>query len=380
MDKVYVLFLFLLTAGTCLMGAPAASAPAPAAKTPAPAAAKPRTPPQVPAKPVEPEKKQPYELWLTAQTAALKAAAAGKAEEALASFDEAEKVANQPTLKNQSLYEKVAFLCTLKRYDEALALLKRPVARNRSTAFHKARIRLFTAEILLRQERWDEAEKEFRQALEADGSATWISADSRLALGRLCERRKDTAGALKYYNELAGDAGLLPGNRVRGVMAAAEMYLGANEFDKAFASLDEAAKIEQIPADKETELAVLRSAVLRKQNKNAEALKVLREAERIPGKSSFCHARLLCVASALLLEMKRVPEARNMIQRARSIRGAGAGFDQELFTRINREFAKYNRQRLERERRARAWQQKQKQKQKQQQQKKQQSLQQNKGK
>ena len=375
MDKVYVLFL-TLAAGTCLMGAPAASAPAP--KTPAPAAAKTQTPPPVPAKPAVPEKKQPYELWLTAQTAALKAAAAGRTEEALASFDEAEKVANQPTLKNQSLYEKVTFLCTLKRYDEALALLKQPVARNRSTAFHKARVRLFSGEILLRQERWDEAEKEFQQALEADGSTTWISADSRLALGRLCERRKDTAGALKYYNELAGDTCLLPGNRVRGVAAAAEMYLGANEYGKALASLDEAAKIEQIPADKETELAMLRSRVFRKQNKNAEALKILREAERIPGKTPFCQARLLCASSALLLEMKRVPEARNMIQRARSIRGAGAGFDQELFTRINREFAKYNRQRLERERRARAWQQKQKQKQ--QQQKKQQSRQQNKGK
>ena len=377
MDKVYVLFLFL-TAVTCLMGAPATPAPAPAAKTPAPAAAKSQTPPPVPAKPAVPEKKQPYELWLTAQTAALKAAAAGKTEEALASFDEAEKVANQPTLKNQSLYEKAAFLCTLKRYDEALALLKRPLPRNRSTAFHKARVRLFSGEILLRQERWDEAEKEFQRALEADGSTTWISADSRLDLGRLCERRKDTAGALKYYKELTGDTGLLPGNRVRGVMAAAEMYLNSNEFDKAFASLDEAAKIEQIPADKETELAMLRSAVLRKQNKNAEALKVLREAERIPGKSPFCQARLLCGSAALLLEMKRVPEARSMIQRAKSIRGAGAGFDQELFTRINREFAKYNRQRLERERRARAWQQKQKQKQ--QLQKKQQSRQQNKGK
>ena len=377
MDKVYVLFLFL-TAGTCLVGAPAASAPAPAAKTPAPAAAKTQVPPPVPAKPAVPEKKQPYELWLTAQTAALKAAAAGKTEEALASFDEAEKIANQPTLKNQSLYEKAAFLCTLKRYDEALALLKQPVARNRNTAFHKARVRLFSGEILLRQERWDEAEKEFQQALEADGSTTWISADSRLALGRLCERRKDTAGALKCYNELAGDACLLPGNRVRGVLAAAEMYLGANEYGKALAALDEAAKIEQIPADRETELAMSRSAVLRKQNKNIEALKVLREAERIPGKSPFCHARLLCASSALLLEMKRVPEARNMIQRAKSIRGAGAGFDQELFTRINREFAKYNRQRLERERRARAWQQRQKQKQ--QQQKKQQSPQKNKGK
>ena len=377
MDKVYVLFL-ALTAGTCLMGAPAASAPAPAAKTPAPAAAKPQTPPPVPAKPVVPEKKQPYELWLTAQTAALKAAAAGKAEEALASFDEAEKVANQPTLKNQTLYEKIAFLCSLKRYDEALALLKQPVARNRNTAFHKARVRLFAGEILLRQERRDEAEKEFRKALEADGSTTWISADSRLALGRLCEERKDSAGALKFYNDLAGDTCLLPGNRVRGVMAAAEMYLGANEFDKAFAALDEAAKIEQIPADKETELAMLRCAVFRKQNKKAEALKVLREAERIPGKSPFFQAHLLCASAALLLEMNRVPEARNMIQRARAVRGAGAGFDQELAIRINREFARYNRQRQERERRARAWQQKQKQKQ--QQQKKQQKQQQNKGK
>ena len=376
MDKVYVLFL-ALTAGTCLMGAPAASAPAPAAKTPAPAPAKAQTPP-VPAKPVVPEKKQPYELWLTAQTAALKAAAAGKAEEALASFDEAEKVANQPTLKNQSLYEKIAFLCSLKRYDEALALLKQPLARNRNTAFHKARVRLFTAEILLRQERWDEAGNEFRKALEADGSATWISADARLALGRLCERRKDTAGALKYYNDLAGDTCLLPGNRVRGVMETAEMYLRFNEPDKALASLDEAAKIEQIPADKETEVAMLRSRILRRQNKNADALKALREAERIPGKSPFFQARLLCASAALLLEMKRIPEARNMIQRARAVRGAGAGFDQALFVRINREFAKFNRQRLERERRARAWQQRQKQKQ--QQQKKQQKQQQNKGK
>lgn len=370
MDKVYVLFLFL-TAGTCLMGAPAASAPAPAAKTPAPAAAKTQTATTAPVKPEVPEKKQPYELWLTAQTAALKAAAAGKAEEALASFDEAEKVAVQPTLKNQSLYEKIAFLCTLKRYDEALALLKQPVARNRNTAFHKARLRLFAGEIMLLQERRDEAEKEFQKALEADRSTTWISADARLALGRLCEQRKDTAGALKYYNELAGDAGLLPGNRVRGVMATAEMYLEANEFDKAFASLDEAAKIEQIPADKETEVALLRCAVFRKQNKNVEALKVLREAERIPGRSPFFQARLLCASAALLLEMKRVPEARSMIQRARGVRGAGAGFDQELFTRINREFARYNRQRQERERRARAWQQRQKQKQ--QQQKKQQN-------
>ena len=370
MDKVHVLFL-TLTAGTCLMGAPAAPAPVTPAKTPAPAAAETRTPPPVPAKPAVPEKKQPYELWLTAQTAALKAAAAGKAEEALAAFDEAEKVAVQPTLKNQSLYEKTAFLIGAKRYDEALALLKQPVARNRNTAFHKARILLFTAEIMLCQERLDEAEKGFQKALGADGSTTWISADARLSLGRLCERRKDTAGALKYYNELAGDAGLLPGNRVRGVMAAAEMYAGLNEFDKALACLDEAAKIEQIPADKETELAMLRCAVLRKQNKNADALKVLREAERIPGKSPFFQARLLCASAALLLEMKRVPEARNMIQRARTIRGAGAGFDQELFTRINREFAKYNRQRLERERRARAWQQRQKQKQ--QQQKKQQN-------
>ena len=40
MDKVYVLFL-TLTAGTCLMGAPAASAPA--AKAPAPTAAKTQT-------------------------------------------------------------------------------------------------------------------------------------------------------------------------------------------------------------------------------------------------------------------------------------------------------------------------------------------------
>ena len=183
---------------------------------------------------------------------------------------------------------------------------------------------------------------------------------------------------MKYYNELAGDLCLLPGNRVRGVMAAAEMYLGANEFDKALAALDEAAKIEQIPADKETELAMLRCAVLRKQGKKADALRVLREAERIPGRSPFFQAHLFCASAALLLEMKRVPEARNMIQRARAVRGAGAGFDQELFTRINREFARYNRQRLERERRARAWQQRQKQKQ--QQQKKQQSKQQNKGK
>ncbi len=378
MDKVYVLFL-ALTAATCLAGAPAASAPA--AKAPAPAAAKTQTPPPVPAKPAVPEKKQPYELWLTAQTAALKAAAAGKAEEALAAFDEAEKVANQPTLKNQSLYEKVAFLAASKRYDEALALLGRPVARNRNTAFHKARVRLFAGEIMLRQERWDDAEKELRKALEADGSTTWISADARLDLGRLCERRKDTAGALKYYNELTGDAGLLPGNRVRGVMAVAEMYLGADECDKALAALDEAAKIEQIPADKETELALLRCAVLRKQNKKAEALKVLREAERIAGRSPFCQAHLICASAALLLEMNRIPEARNMILRARAVRGAGAsaGFDQELFARINREFAKFNRQRQERERRARAWQQRQKQKQQQQKQQ-QQKKQQNKGK
>ena len=364
MDKVYVLLL-TLTAGTCLAGAPVASAPA--AKAPTPVAK-----PPAPAQPAVPEKKQPYELWLTAQTAALKAAAAGKADEALAAFDEAEKVANQPTLKNQSFYEKTAFLISLKRYDEALALLRRPAPRNRNSLFHRARVRLFTAEILLRQERWDEAEKEFQKALEADGSTTWISADARLALGRLCERRKDTAGALKYYNELAGDICLLPGNRVRGVMAAAEMYLGTNEFDKALASLDEAAKIEQIPADKETELAMLRCAVLRKQNKKADALKVLREAERIAGRSPFCQAHLLCASAALLLEMKRIPEARNMIQRARAVRGAGAGFDQALFVRINREFAKFNRQRLERERRARAWQQRQKQKQ--------QKKQQNKGK
>jgi len=369
MNKVYVLFL-TLTAGVCLTGAPADPKSAPAAKTPAPAAAKAQTQP-VPAKPEVPEKKQPYELWLTSQTAALKAAAAGRTEEALAAFDEAEKVANQPTLKNQSLYEKVAFLVGSKRFDEALALLKQPVARNRNTAFHKARVLLFTGEILLLQQRPEEAEKEFRNALDADGSTTWISADARLALGRLCEQRKDAAGALKYYNDLTGDVCLLPGNRVRGIMAAAEMHLGANEFGKALACLDEAAKIEQIPADKETELAMLRCAVLRKQNKNAEALKVLREAERISGKSPFCQAHLFCASAALLLEMKRVPEARNMIQRARGVRGAGAGFDQELFVRINREFAKYNRQRLERERRARAWQQKQKQKQ--QQQKKQQN-------
>ena len=369
MNKVYVLFL-TLTAGVCLTGAPANPKSAPAAKTPAPAAAKAQTQP-VPAKPEVPEKKQPYELWLTSQTAALKAAAAGRTEEALAAFDEAEKVANQPTLKNQSLYEKVAFLVGSKRFDEALALLKQPVARNRNTAFHKARVLLFTGEILLLQQRPEEAEKEFRNALDADGSTTWISADARLALGRLCEQRKDAAGALKYYNDLTGDVCLLPGNRVRGIMAAAEMHLGANEFGRALACLDEAAKIEQIPADKETELAMLRCAVLRKQNKNAEALKVLREAERISGKSPFCQAHLFCASAALLLEMKRVPEARNMIQRARGVRGAGAGFDQELFVRINREFAKYNRQRLERERRARAWQQKQKQKQ--QQQKKQQN-------
>ena len=368
MNKVYVLFL-TLTAGVCLTGAPANPKSAPAAKTPAPAAAKAQTQP-VPAKPEVPEKKQPYELWLTSQTAALKAAAAGKADEALAAFDEAEKVANQPTLKNQSLYEKIAFLSASKRYDEALALLKQPVARNRNTAFHKARVRLFAGEILLRQERREEAEKEFQKALEADGSATWISADARLALGRLCEQRKDAAGALKYYNDLTGDTCLLPGNRVRGSIAAAEMHLGSNEFDKALACLDEAAKIEQIPADRETELAMLRSAVLRKRNKNADALKVLREAERIAGRSPFCQARLLCTSAALLLEMKRVPEARSMIQRARGVRGAGAGFDQELFTRINREFAKYNRQRLERERRARAWQQKQKQKKQQNQQQK----------
>ena len=346
--------LLVSAAGLLLRGAPAAAPAKPAEKAATQTAAQTARTPQ---KPVVPEKKQPYELWLGAQTRALKAAAAGKFDEALTLFDEAENAATQSVLKNQSLYGKADLLTGQGKYDEALAQLRRPLPRNRNTAFHKARVFFGVARIRVLQKRFDDAEAEFRKALEADAVSTWITADSHIELGKLCESRKDFKGALEHYTALSAEEALLPGLRARGVEAAAGMYVRTKEFAKALVCLDGAGKIEQIPADRETELALLRADILLKMNKPQEALKVLREAERIAGKSPFYQAKVFSRSAALLLSLKRYQEARNTIDRARAVRNGGEGYDRELHKRINRELAKFNKQRLERERKARARQQ-----------------------
>ena len=190
MKKLFALCLF--SAGAAVLTAAPATAAAKAApekKSPAKPAVQAKAPQQtpqqknaVPQKPEVPEKKQPYELWMTAHTKAHECIAQKKYDEALKYFDEADKEANRGTWKNYTLYDKVQLLIQLNRPDEALSHLNQKFSRDRNTDYHRARVALMKGEILAGAQRYSEAIPELTAALNC-GLNNWISADAAVALG-----------------------------------------------------------------------------------------------------------------------------------------------------------------------------------------------------
>ena len=333
----------------CLFSASAAAlAAAPAAKK------APVTPPAqktAPQKPVIPEKKQPFELWMTAQNQAFESIAKKQYDEALKFFDQAEKEANRGVWKNYTLYEKVRLLTQINRHSEALELLDQRVSRDRNTSYHRARVGLMRGEIFIAQGKYDEAVRELTPLLDTEVK-NWIPADAALALGKICEARQDDAGARKYYRSLLKDTGFLPGIRSKGLIAEVKLLEKRKEYTQALAYLDANKNIEQLPPDRAVDIAFLRSElqIAMKDLKGARA--TLDEAMGIPGKPSPWYAALLTRMAKISYQRKHFQDAQNLMRRARSVRGAAWGYDREFHKEVDRTIARLNRERIQRERRA----------------------------
>ncbi|MBR2872358.1 MAG: hypothetical protein IKB99_02575 [Lentisphaeria bacterium] len=329
--------------------ASAKSAAAASAKPAAAASAK----PAVPVKPVVPEKKMPYELWMAAHSQAVEAAEQKKYDEALKLFDEAAKVANRGVFKNNSLYAKVELLSELGKYDEALQQLKAPVSsRDQKTAYHQARCEFLAGTILMKKGDLDAAEKEFQKAAAFEVN-NWISADAEINLGKIAFLRKDLNGAMARFKKLFNDETRLPGIRAKAVMAAAEVLRQEKHLFDAYASLESLDSIEQLPASSAVAGAFLRSELLIEMKDLNNAKKQLEKALSIPGKPAFQLAGIYSRIAKILFIQKRYREAQSMIRRARGIRGHAEGYDRELHKTIDQAVAKENRERAIRERKAR---------------------------
>ncbi len=350
MKKLIALCLFSASAAA-LTAAPASAAkkaPAAAAKKASVPAPAPKT---VPPKPVIPEKKQPFELWMTAQNQAFESIAKKQYDEALKFFDQAEKEANRGVWKNYTLYEKVRLLTRINRHSEALELLDQRVSRDRNTSYHRARVALMRGEIFIAQGKYDEAVRELAPLLDSEVK-NWIPADAALALGKICEARKDDAGARKYYKSILNDTGYLPGIRCKGLIAEVKLFEKRKEYAQGLAYLDANKNIEQLPADRALDIAFLRSElqIAMKDLKGARA--TLDEAMRIPGKPAPWYGALLTRMAKISFQRKHFQDAQNLMRRARSVRGAAWGYDREFHKEVDRTIARLNRERIQRERRA----------------------------
>ena len=352
MKNFFVLVLSALAASV-LTGVPAAGVKAPVAKkVPAKTAPDPAKTAPVPAKPVIPEKKQPYELWMTAHSGALVLAQQKKYEEALKQLDEAVKAANRGIWKNYSLYAKAGILTEMKKYGEAVALLKKKLPRDRETVYHKARVRLMCGEIFMLQGKYDEAQKEFAAAADS-GLNNWISADAELNSGRICELKKNYSGAEKHYRKIRLDENRLPGIRVKALLCEAGMLKERKMFAQALNCLEFQKNIEQIPADRLIELAFMRSDLQIAMKNFKGARQTLEKALQIREKPAQWHAGIFTRLARLAWGNKNFYEARNWIRRAQSIRGHEWGYDKALHRQIDQVVAKANRERIQRERKAR---------------------------
>ena len=323
------------------------SAPVPAKPAPVPA-----KPAPVPAKPVIPEKKQPYELWMTAHSKALELARQKKYDEALSLLDEAVKLANRSVWKNYSLYAQAGILTEMKKYGEALSLLKKKLPRDRETVYHKARVRLMCGEIFMLQGKYEEAQQEFAAAA-ASGINNWISADAELNSGRICELKKNYSGAETHYRKILMDESRLPGLRVKALLSEAEMLKKRKMFAQALEHLAFQGKIEQIPADRLVELAFMRSELQIALKNFKGARQTLEKALQIREKPAPWHAGIFTRLARLAFMDKKFQDARNWIRRAQAIRGHEWGYDKALHRQIDQAVSKANRERIQRERKAR---------------------------
>ena len=326
------------------------STPAPA-QTKAAAAAK-STVPSVPEKPVVPEKKQPFELWMTAQNKAHTAISARQYEEALAFFDEAAQAANRGNWKNYSLYEKVALLVQLKRYDEAFAQLAAPVSRDRNTPYHIARTDFMRGEIYLLKEQIDEAETFFKRALEA-GQNNWITSDAAIALGNICARRNDSAGAVKNFRFILDNPKLLPGARIKALLAEVAMLRKQGNNAGALALIDKYAAMEQVPVARVLDMCFARSEIQIAMNDLKGARATIEEGMKQVQKPAPYQASLFSRMADILYRQKNYRDAQNMIRRAKGVRGHEWGYDIVLHRTLDTIIAQENRARAIRERKAR---------------------------
>ena len=269
----------------------------------------------VPAKPVVPEKKQPYELWMTAHTEALKAA-------------------------------------QQKKYDEALALLDTPVRKDRNTPYHKARVMLMRGELLMQSGKYDEAAAEWEKVMQTE-EKNWITTDAAIHLGNLCYLRKDAAGAVRYFRTILNDTSRLPGLRSKALLAEVEMLQKEKKFAEGIALIETFGQIEQLPPGRQLDLAFARSRfqIALKDLKGARA--TLDQAMKIPGKPAPYLASLYSRMAEIFFLQKRYREAQNMMQRARSVRGHEWGYNKGFHNEINMAVAKENRERALRERKIR---------------------------
>ena len=355
MKKSILISLAFLTAAA--MAAEKKSAAPKQQSKPAPAQVKPAEPaksnaPSVPVKPVVPEKKQPFELWMEAQNKAHTAIKARQYEEALAFFDAAAKEANKGYWKNYSLYEKVDLLIYLKRYDEALAQLAAPVSRDRNTPYHIARTDLMRGEICLKKEQLDEAENFFKRALEA-GQNNWVSSDAAIALGNIRFQRKDAAGAVNYFRSVLDNTQYLPGVRIKALLAEVAMLRKQENNAAALALIDKYSAMEQVPVERVLDMCFARSEIQIAMNDLKGARATIAEGMKQVQKPAPYQASLFSRMADILYRQKNYRDAQNLIRRAKAVRGHEWGYDIVLHRTLDTIIARENRERAIRERKAR---------------------------
>lgn len=355
MKKSILISLAFLTAAA--MAAEKKSAAPKQQSKPAPAQVKPAAPaksnaPSVPVKPVVPEKKQPFELWMEAQNKAHTAIKARQYEEALAFFDAAAKEANKGYWKNYSLYEKVDLLIYLKRYDEALAQLAAPVSRDRNTPYHIARTDLMRGEICLKKEQLDEAENFFKRALEA-GQNNWVSSDAAIALGNIRFQRKDAAGAVNYFRSVLDNTQYLPGVRIKALLAEVAMLRKQENNAAALALIDKYSAMEQVPVERVLDMCFARSEIQIAMNDLKGARATIEEGMKQVQKPAPYQASLFSRMADILYRQKNYRDAQNLIRRAKAVRGHEWGYDIVLHRTLDTIIARENRERAIRERKAR---------------------------
>ena len=341
--KKIILFALIISALTASAAEKKNTAQKSSAKSAAPA---------VPAKPVVPEKKQPFELWMTAHTAGLEAARQQKYDEALQLLDKAIEEANKGTWKNYSLYEKVRILGEMKKYDEALALLDAPLRKDRNTSYHKARVMLMRGELLMQNGKYDEAAAEWTKAAQS-GEQNWITSDAVINLGKLCALRKDFDGAVKHFRSILNDTSRLPGIRAKALLAEVEMLKKEQRFAEGIALIDAHGQIDLLPAERQLDLVFARSGFQIALKDLKAARETLDRAGAIQGKPAPYQASLYSRIAEILFLQKRYREAQNMMQRARSVRGHDWGYNKAFHNEINMAVAKENRERAIRERKIR---------------------------